>query len=77
MAHSESFEIVTLESDEEVFEQELFRSESVSVENYDIDELSFKEYLNTRYELELSKGKQVSNSTKKRKSKIVSNSVGK
>jgi hypothetical protein len=40
MAHSESFEIVTLESDEEVFEQELFRSESVSVENYDIDELS-------------------------------------
>jgi hypothetical protein len=42
MAHSESFEIVTLESDEEVFEQveRSFRSESVSVENYDIDELS-------------------------------------
>jgi hypothetical protein len=67
MAHGESFEIVTLESDEEVFEQELIQSESVSVENYDVDELSYNEYLNTRCELELFKVNQVSNSTKERK----------
>lgn len=67
MAHGESFEIVTLESDEEILEQELLQSESVSVENYYIDELSYNEYLKTRCELELSKGNQVSNSTKERK----------
>ncbi|EFX65780.1 hypothetical protein DAPPUDRAFT_332863 [Daphnia pulex] len=59
MAHGESFEIVTLESDEEVFEQELIQSESVSVENYDVDELSYNEYLNTRCELELFKVNQI------------------
>lgn len=37
------------------------------MENYDIDELSYNEYMNTRCELELSKGNQVSNSTKERK----------
>ncbi|EFX89769.1 hypothetical protein DAPPUDRAFT_232949 [Daphnia pulex] len=60
MAHGESFEIINLESDEEVFEEES-ESESVSVVNYDVEELSYNEYLNIRCELELRKVNQVSN----------------